>query len=442
VSAFQEFAKEYAVYGYPVLCAGVLLENAGIPVPGETAVLVAGFLASPAGGGHFNILLVIVLTAISAIIGDNFGFWLGERWARPRLQRGQRFLFLTPKTLELAEGYFHRHGIWTIFFARFITGLRVVGALAAGTAGMVWHRFFLANAAGAVAWSVTMALLGYFFGHSWELLHKWIGRGGIILLGSVIVLAGLPYLWRRLRLSPTGVLATLAHRQILHGVLVAVLEVICIALLVLVGPSDRDTVPDRAVDRFVAEKLDSASQAYGFLADLAYAGRIASLLPVLVGLTLALMALVWYRERSGRKCAALAWALVASEGVGLALLGLLRHQDAEPPQTFDWPFGFAGLVPIRAVAVFGMAAWIFALQGWRGGRLAYLFAGFLILLAGFSVLQTGDQLFTEVLLEYVAGGVVLFAGIWWLEGYGPGLRSFPQPDGSGTLPQDTNQLRR
>src|SRR5262245_4180592 len=155
-NAFDTFAEEYAAYGYPVLFVGVLLENAGIPVPGETAVLVAGFLSSPAGGGHFAIGWVILLTVIAAVLGDNAGFWLGREFARPRLQSGKRFLFLTPKSLELAEGYFTRYGLWTIFFARFITGLRVVGALAAGTAGMSWERFVLANASGALAWAVTM----------------------------------------------------------------------------------------------------------------------------------------------------------------------------------------------------------------------------------------------------------------------------------------------
>ncbi|HEV3444393.1 MAG TPA: DedA family protein [Gemmataceae bacterium] len=195
----QEFLKEYSHYGYPVLFFGVLLENAGIPIPGETAVLVAGFLSSPAGGSHFNLFLVILITLIAAVIGDNVGFWLGERWARPWLQQGRRFLFLTPKTLKLAESYFERYGLWTIFFQRFITGIRVVGAIAAGTAGMHWPRFVLANAAGALAWSVTMSLLGYFFGESLDLLEKWLGRTGIALLVAVLVVIAAVVIVRRFR---------------------------------------------------------------------------------------------------------------------------------------------------------------------------------------------------------------------------------------------------
>src|SRR6516225_4806056 len=98
-----DFETLLATYGYPVLFCGVLLENAGLPVPGETAVLVAGFLASPAGGSQFQVATVILVTVLAAVLGDNLGFWLGHRLARPRLQSGRRFLFLTPAALELAE---------------------------------------------------------------------------------------------------------------------------------------------------------------------------------------------------------------------------------------------------------------------------------------------------------------------------------------------------
>src|SRR5713226_6521408 len=100
MSWFETFAHEYAAYGYPVLFFGVLLENAGLPVPGETAVLAAGFLASPVGGGSFDIWLVMLLTFIAAVLGDNLGFWLGRRFARARLQQGKRFLLLTPRSLH------------------------------------------------------------------------------------------------------------------------------------------------------------------------------------------------------------------------------------------------------------------------------------------------------------------------------------------------------
>jgi membrane protein DedA with SNARE-associated domain len=195
--AFQAFVEWYAAYGYPALFLGVLLENAGVPVPGETAVLVASFLASPAGGGRFHLGGVIAVACAAAIVGDNVGYWLGRRLARPWLQRGRGFLFLTPQGLQKAEGYFARYGAWTVFVARFVTGLRVLAAPAAGVAGMHWPRFFAANAAGALAWASAVSLLGYFFGRSWEALHHGLSWGAWIILGALLLVLGLRYLWRR-----------------------------------------------------------------------------------------------------------------------------------------------------------------------------------------------------------------------------------------------------
>jgi membrane-associated protein len=419
-------------YGYTALFIGVLLENAGLPVPGETAVLTSGFLASPAGGEHFTIVWVILITVTAAVIGDNIGFWLGQRWARPRLQKGRGFLFLTPKALQLAEGYFERYGVWTIFFARFITGLRVVGALAAGTAGMAWPRFLLANAGGALAWATTMSLLGYFFGHSSELLHRWLGPGGLIILGCVIVLAGVPYLVRRLRkLSPT-LLHRMARAQVWHGIFAAVLEAVCIAVLVRLAQGDRATAIDRAIADWVAAQGTPA------LDTLANFGSLPGTLPAVVALTLLLVGALWYWQRSWRESAAIVWSLLASEGVGLVLVGLLHWREIEPMRAEVWPFGFAGSVPLRAFAVLGMSAIVLARQKRPWGRVAFIVAAVLILLVGFSVVWMQAQQFTETLLEFAAGALIVFAGLWWLEGHGPGL--FSPPGGHLSVTSKNDQM--
>ncbi len=426
---FDTFAEQFAVYGYPVLFAGVLLENAGIPVPGETAVLVAGFLSSPAGGSHFKLLWVILLTLVAAVVGDNVGFWLGHRYARPRLQAGRSFLFLTPKTLKLVEGYFERYGVWTIFFQRFITGIRVVGAVAAGTAGMPWARFLVANAGGALAWSVTMSLLGYFFGHSWELLHKWLGRGGLIILGSVVILIGLPYLLRRLRKMHPLLWDKLAKAQVWQHVLVAALEVVCVGLLVRVARSkpnpDRPTRFDQPIVDWINEHSMPA------LDLLAAVGTWAGSLLIVAGVAGLLMFLLWHGRRSWREFAALIWTVVASEVVGLLLIALLRSRDIESAR----PFWFEGVIPLRAVAVFGMGAVLISRQNRAWSRVAWISATMLILFAGFGVVWSQTQYLSEAFLEYAAGGLILFAGLWWLEGYGPGwVSSLPSQEQVSTAP--------
>ena len=185
------------VYGYWAVFFGVMLENAGVPVPGETILLVAGYFAST---GQFNIALVMIIAASGAIVGDNIGFAIGHHYGRGFLLRVGRFFFLTPKRLEHMENYFESHGNKTILVARFITGLRVFAALLAGASRkMPWRVFVLYNMAGAVLWSVVITTLGYLFGASLPLLVKWVGRGGTILLIAAVVIGVVVWRVRRHR---------------------------------------------------------------------------------------------------------------------------------------------------------------------------------------------------------------------------------------------------
>ena len=185
------------VYGYWAVFFGVMLENAGVPVPGETILLIAGYFAST---GEFNIALVMIIAASGAVVGDNIGFAIGHHYGRGFLLRVGRFFFLTPKRLEHMENYFERHGNKTILVARFITGLRVFAALLAGASRkMPWRVFVLYNMAGAVLWSVVITTLGYLFGASLPLLVKWVGRSGTILLIAAVVIGVIVWRVRRHR---------------------------------------------------------------------------------------------------------------------------------------------------------------------------------------------------------------------------------------------------
>jgi membrane-associated protein len=86
------------------------------------------------------------------------------------------------------DRFFDRHGPKTVFAARFITGLRVVGAVLAGGSGMRWPIFIAYNAAGAVVWCTAVAFAGYSLAYSWATLERWIGRTGLIALAVVVVI--------------------------------------------------------------------------------------------------------------------------------------------------------------------------------------------------------------------------------------------------------------
>jgi len=183
-NSLQLIEQYMLAYGYWAVFFGVMLENAGVPVPGETILLIAGYFAST---GKFHLGLVMLIAATGAVIGDNIGFAIGHHFGRNVLLRIGRFFFLTPKRLAHMENYFERHGNKTILVARFITGLRVFAALLAGASKMPWRVFIVFNMAGAVLWSVVISTLGYLFGQSLPLLIKWVGRSGTILLISAIV---------------------------------------------------------------------------------------------------------------------------------------------------------------------------------------------------------------------------------------------------------------
>ena len=184
----------FARYGYAVVFFGVFLENVGVPVPGETALLAGSALAS---FGQLSLPIVIVVAIAGATLGDNLGFFIGRRGGRGFAERhGWRVGFTRARLAEF-DRFFARHGPKTVFAARFITGLRVVGAILAGGSGMHWRSFVVYNAAGAIVWCSVIGTSGYLLGSSWEALEKWIGRSSLIALA--VVAAAVAWWWRNRR---------------------------------------------------------------------------------------------------------------------------------------------------------------------------------------------------------------------------------------------------
>ena len=172
----------FARYGYAVVFAGEFLENAGLPVPGETMLLAGSALAH---FGRLSIVWVVATAIAGATLGDNLGFFIGRRGGRVLAERYGWRVGLTPARLAEFDRFFARHGPKSVFIARFITGLRVVGAVLAGGSGMPWPIFILYNAAGAVVWCIAIATAGYSLAFSWATLERWIGRSGLV--GLVLV---------------------------------------------------------------------------------------------------------------------------------------------------------------------------------------------------------------------------------------------------------------
>jgi len=173
-------------YGYGMIFIGVLLENTGLPLPGETITLTGGFLA----GNHELSYWQVLGAAISgAILGDSLGYWVGVWGGWPLLVRAGRLFRITEAQLERARETFRRNAGKAVLLGRFLTLLRILAGPLAGISGMPYPRFLVFNVIGATAWATTMVTLSFGLGQAMPLeqLVAHIGQVGLIgLLGVVI----------------------------------------------------------------------------------------------------------------------------------------------------------------------------------------------------------------------------------------------------------------
>lgn len=194
-SIFHHLRTFVAEYGYWAVALALLCENAGIPVPGESTLLLASFLAYSEHQLHIE--WIIVVATFAATLGDNLGYALGHYGGRPLLDRYQRIFRIQPATLERGEQMFERYGASAVFFARFVFGLRVFAGPLAGVLRMHWRKFAFFNFLGAALWVTLIAGTGYLFGQHWGTLSHVIERFNIVVvIATVLVVA---FLWRRHR---------------------------------------------------------------------------------------------------------------------------------------------------------------------------------------------------------------------------------------------------
>jgi membrane protein DedA with SNARE-associated domain len=181
-------------YGYLVVFFGVMLESVGVPLPGETILIAAGALVHR---GVLDFGDTLFLGIFGAVVGDQIGYWIGRFGGRPFLLRWGRYAFITPERLGHAEGFFAQHGGRAVFLARFITGLRVFGALVAGTSRMPWGKFVLYNVLGGTVWAAAVVSLGYFLWASISLVEHWVGRASLLLVAALALALLLRWTYRR-----------------------------------------------------------------------------------------------------------------------------------------------------------------------------------------------------------------------------------------------------
>jgi len=201
---FNSFAPLLKHWGYLAVGGLVLVEDFGVPVPGETVLIAASIYA---GHGNLNVVGVAVIAFFAAVIGDNIGYAIGRFGGHRLVDRYGRYVLLTRARVARGEAFFHRHGGKIVVVARFIEGLRQANGIIAGLSGMHWRRFIAFNALGAALWVATWVSLGAVAGGHIVTVYNWFTRLGLyvlIILGALIVALIVRHVIRRHRAGHPG----------------------------------------------------------------------------------------------------------------------------------------------------------------------------------------------------------------------------------------------
>lgn len=188
-----------AQYGYWAVGMTLLLENAGLPVPGETVLLLASFLAY--SREELQLPYIILVGVCAATVGDNLGYLIGYRGGRRLFDRYRNTFRIKLETILRGERLFDQYGAVTIFFARFIFGLRVIAGPLAGVLRMPWKRFALFNFLGALLWVIVISFVGYKFGKHWDVLTEYLESFNIGIAIAAVVVLLLLWRWRKVHIA-------------------------------------------------------------------------------------------------------------------------------------------------------------------------------------------------------------------------------------------------
>lgn len=190
---YQEIRQVLSSWGYWALLLGLFSESMGLPLPGETVLMFASFLTHKHAG--LRIQWVILVGTTAAVMGDNLGYWLGHHFGKTFIRWTKKLLRLDNEDIGAARNLIAHHGGKTIFFSRFIFGLRTISGPTAGSLGMPWRRFFEANLAGAAVWVTSISFTGYAFAEEFNTLLGYIEKASWAVTGGLFVVGYL--IWRR-----------------------------------------------------------------------------------------------------------------------------------------------------------------------------------------------------------------------------------------------------
>lgn len=349
-----------AKWGYAGVALGVILESAGIPVPGETALLAASF-----GAAHGVLALpwIITVAIVATVLGDNLGFAAGRKLGRGWAERHGRRVLLTPDRLRRVDAFFERFGPVAVALARFVPGVRVLAAFAAGTSGMRWPVFLRYNVLGAVAWATIVSLGGFALGRGYAGAAINMGHAGVVML--VVVPAALLAAWlltrfRRLLVRRTRSLDDASEPLVMQWLMVLGVSAAGVLTFAAIAEemAERDTAAfDDAIRAFVLAHQSPALRVV-FTA-LTWAGSWLVLAPAAAVVAL----LVW--RHAGRVTAAVA---ALAPVIAVSLIAVLkaafhRERPEAVAQTAHLGYSFPSGHATGSMAIAVTLAYVLAREG-------------------------------------------------------------------------------
>jgi len=184
-----------AIVAYLVVGLVIGIESMGVPLPGETTLIAAALLASQ---GDLRLEFVIGAAAAGAIVGDSIGYYIGRQAGRGLFERlGRRFHHFSEDRIVRAEKYFHRYGVWTVFFGRFVALLRIFAGPMAGMLRMPYPQFLAANAAGGITWATTIGIVAFNIGDNADKIFGQVSVWALVVIGLAAVAVYMFYKVRR-----------------------------------------------------------------------------------------------------------------------------------------------------------------------------------------------------------------------------------------------------
>jgi undecaprenyl-diphosphatase len=418
-----------AAYGYALIFILILLESAGLPLPGETLLVIAAAFAS---SGHLSIFGVVLSAALGAILGDMGGYWIGRRGGATLLKRilGRNY----EGHISKGRAFFNRYGAGAVFLARFVPGVRVVGANLAGVTQMPFSTFMLFNAAGGLTWAITMGSLGYVFGNNLPYLESILRRLGAGMFIAICIIAVAIYVSRQmsrhedeirawldwlkqslgLQRFQTWFISKYQSNRVLAlslggGLLLAIFSGwIFGALAEDILSRDSMTLYDAGVSRWLLSLATEDSSQFFFLVTL-----LGSAWFIFTASLLISSWLVWRKQ--WLQLGALIFSVVGGALLNVVLKNIFLRPRPDFPNNFYYESGysFPSGHAMLSVLFYGMTAYLIASQGFswktqiRLGVTAFTFS----LLIGFSRIFLGVHYLTDVLGGWSAGVVWLIVCI-------------------------------